>query len=221
MIVKTVGEMFVDLGVTKSHSRPSMSSDNPFSESAFKTLKYRPDFPVRFPSLKEARQYCKQFFTWYNHASSFRDRHAQRSVSQRVATVPHFLSALLQAHRQAMQQGRIIKLHHYSKMPCDRLLDHAGIYSSETTCRDGVFANMNCEATCRFHIFFQSVVHSMKPYSVLVDILLERRNIFVIIKVKYRDTASKNTSTLLFPVRPYHNDIHHDVLSPRHHQPEF
>jgi len=66
MTAKTVGQLLVDLGVTKSHSRPYVSNDNPFSESAFKTLKYRPDFPGRFCVREEARSYCQQFFTWYN-----------------------------------------------------------------------------------------------------------------------------------------------------------
>ena len=55
------------LGVTKSHSRPYVSDDNPFSESQFKTLKYRPDFPERFASLAEAEAFCRDFFAWYNH----------------------------------------------------------------------------------------------------------------------------------------------------------
>jgi putative transposase len=63
---KLVAELLADLGVTKSHSRPSVSNDNPFSESQFKTLKYRPDFPDRFGSLQDARGFCGPFFGWYN-----------------------------------------------------------------------------------------------------------------------------------------------------------
>ena len=55
-----------DLGVTKSHSRPYVSDDNPFSEAHFKTLKYRPDFPKSFGSLEDAKAYCRPFFAWYN-----------------------------------------------------------------------------------------------------------------------------------------------------------
>lgn len=55
-----------DLGITKSLSRPYVSNDNPFSESHFKTLKYRPDFPHRFYSLQKARKFCRSFFDWYN-----------------------------------------------------------------------------------------------------------------------------------------------------------
>jgi putative transposase len=57
-----------DLGITKTHSRPYTSSDNPYSEAQFKTLKYRPAFPARFDSIEHARQHCRAFFDWYNHA---------------------------------------------------------------------------------------------------------------------------------------------------------
>jgi len=63
---KPVALMLADLGVTKTHSRPHVSDDNPFSESQFKTLKYRPEFPDRFGSLQHARAFCRQFFPWYN-----------------------------------------------------------------------------------------------------------------------------------------------------------
>jgi putative transposase len=63
---KTVAFLLADLGVTKSHSRPYVSDDNPYSESQFKTLKYRPDFPARFGSIQDARSFCREFFPWYN-----------------------------------------------------------------------------------------------------------------------------------------------------------
>ena len=63
---KPVAFLLADLGVTKSHSRPHVSDDNPFSESQFKTLKYRPEFPDRFGSIQDARGFCQVFFPWYN-----------------------------------------------------------------------------------------------------------------------------------------------------------
>ena len=63
---KPVALLLADLGVTKTHSRPHVSDDNPFSESQFKTLKYRPDFPERFGSIEDARAFCRPFFGWYN-----------------------------------------------------------------------------------------------------------------------------------------------------------
>lgn len=63
---KPVALLLSDLGVTKTHSRPHTSDDNPFSESQFKTLKYRPDFPKRFGSIEDARSFSRGFFSWYN-----------------------------------------------------------------------------------------------------------------------------------------------------------
>jgi putative transposase len=66
MASKPVAFLLADLGVTKSHSRPHTSNDNPFSESQFKTMKYRPHFPERFGSIADARAFCRPFFGWYN-----------------------------------------------------------------------------------------------------------------------------------------------------------
>jgi putative transposase len=66
MTAKPVAFLLADLGVTKSHSRPHCSNDNPYSESQFRTLKYRPDFPDRFGCYEDAQAHCRQFFGWYN-----------------------------------------------------------------------------------------------------------------------------------------------------------
>jgi len=66
MKAHTFAQLLADLGVTSSYSRPSVSNDNPFSEAAFKTLKYRPGYPRRFGSLEDARAFCREFFAWYN-----------------------------------------------------------------------------------------------------------------------------------------------------------
>jgi putative transposase len=66
MMAKSFALFLADLGVTKTHSRPHVSNDNPFSEAQFKTLKYRPDFPERFGSIEDARAFCQRFFHWYN-----------------------------------------------------------------------------------------------------------------------------------------------------------
>ena len=70
MKAKATALLLADLGVTKSHSRPHTSNDNPFSEAHFKTLNYQPQFPKRFGSIEDARAFCRDFFTWYN-----RDHH--------------------------------------------------------------------------------------------------------------------------------------------------
>lgn len=67
MTSKPVAQLLVDLGVARSHSRPHVSNDNPYSEAAFKTLKYCPAFPDRFGSIHDARTFCETFFAYYNH----------------------------------------------------------------------------------------------------------------------------------------------------------
>ena len=79
---KPVALLMADLGVTKTHSRPYTSDDNPFSESQFKTLKYRPNFPNRFGCLVDSRAFCQVFFPWYNteHHHSGIGLHTPESV---------------------------------------------------------------------------------------------------------------------------------------------
>ena len=67
MTSKPVAQLLVDLGVARSHSRPHVSNDNPYSEAGFKTLKYCPAFPGSFGSIQDARTFCESFFTYYNH----------------------------------------------------------------------------------------------------------------------------------------------------------
>jgi putative transposase len=66
MTSKSVAFLLADLGVEKTHSRPHVSNDNPYSESQFKTMKYRPEFPRRFASIEDARLFCRSFIDWYN-----------------------------------------------------------------------------------------------------------------------------------------------------------
>ena len=67
MLSKTAALLLSDLGVTKTHSRPHVSNDNPYSEAQFKTMKYRPGYPDRFGSQEDARTWSRDFFQWYNH----------------------------------------------------------------------------------------------------------------------------------------------------------
>ena len=64
---KTVAQLMADLGITKTHSRPYVSNDNPYSESQFKTLKYHRSFPGKFGSLEDGRSFLRTFFDWYNN----------------------------------------------------------------------------------------------------------------------------------------------------------
>ena len=93
---KPVASLLVDLDIAKSHSRPYVSDDNPYSESQFKTMKYRPDFPDRFGSLEDARTHCQAFFAWYN------DRHCHSGIGYMTPHSVHYgQAALLRAQRQA------------------------------------------------------------------------------------------------------------------------
>lgn len=64
---KLVANLLADLGITKTHSRPYVSDDNPYSESQFRTMKYRPEYPESFGSIQDSRSFCVPFFDWYNH----------------------------------------------------------------------------------------------------------------------------------------------------------
>lgn len=112
MIAKSVAILLADLGVAKSHSRPHVSNDNPYSEAQFKTLKYRPDYPERFGSLADARSWGRTFFDWYNHQHHHTglglltpaDVHAGRgeTVRQQRQVV---LQQAFQAHPERFVQG--------------------------------------------------------------------------------------------------------------------
>ena len=109
---KTVALLLADLGVTKTHSRPYTSTDNPFSEAQFKTMKYRPTFPPRFGSLQHARRFCGPFFGWYNteHRHSAlamltpQDVH-DGLVEQRLAKRAVVLAAAYAAHPERFPNG--------------------------------------------------------------------------------------------------------------------
>jgi putative transposase len=91
---KPVAALLVDLDVAKSHSRPHVSDDNPFSESQFKTMKYRPDFPARFGSIEDARAHCQVFFPWYN------DQHRHSGIGYMTPHSVHY------GHAEAMRVSR-------------------------------------------------------------------------------------------------------------------
>jgi putative transposase len=84
MTAKPVAFLLADLGVTKSHSRPHVSNDNPYSESQFRTLKYRPTFPERFGCFEDAHAHCSRFFGWYN------DEHRHSGIGFHTAADVHY-----------------------------------------------------------------------------------------------------------------------------------
>jgi putative transposase len=112
MTSRPVALLLADLGVTKTHSRPHVSDDNPFSEAQFKTLKYRPEFPDRFGSIVDARRFCQVFFPWYNtehHHSGLglltpADVHLGRAAT-RIAARAEVLAGAYAAHPDRFVRG--------------------------------------------------------------------------------------------------------------------
>jgi len=102
MASKTVALLLSDLGVTKSHSRPHCSNDNPYSEAQFKTLKYRPDFPDRFGSLEDGRAFCRRFFHWYNQD------HRHAGIGFHTPAAVHFG----RAEGIQLERGRVLEAAH-------------------------------------------------------------------------------------------------------------
>lgn len=113
MIAGSVEELLGDLGVIKSHSRPRVSNDNAFIESSFKTLKYRPDYPERFGSINEARQWCRKFFNWYN------EEHYHQGISYQHPADVHDGShkTVTTKRQQTLDAARQAHPHRFSKRP--------------------------------------------------------------------------------------------------------
>jgi putative transposase len=111
MTSKPVALLLADLGVTKTHSRPHVSNDNPYSEAQFKTLKYRPDFPERFGSLQDARAHCTDFFPWYNtvHRHSGLGLHTPHDVHFALAAARNVQRALVLAAAYANTPERFVR----------------------------------------------------------------------------------------------------------------
>lgn len=96
---KRVANLLADLGITKTHSRPYVSNDNPYSEAQFKTLKYCPAFPDRFGSIQDSRSFCQAFFAWYN------DEHKHTGISLLTPAQLHYGEAkqVIETRNQTLQ----------------------------------------------------------------------------------------------------------------------
>ena len=106
MTSKPVAFLLAELGVTKSHSRPHVSNDNPYSESQFKTMKYRPEFPERFGCFQDARGFCAEFFRWYNQ------EHHHSGLGFLTPFEVHFGKA-----QQRREQRSLVLQHAYERNP--------------------------------------------------------------------------------------------------------
>ena len=102
---KPVAFLLADLGVTKTHSRPHVSNDNPYSEAQFKTMKYRPESPERFRSMEEARAFCRGFFSWYNAS------HRHSGIGYMTPEAVHYGRASELTERRAQVLARSYELH--------------------------------------------------------------------------------------------------------------
>jgi putative transposase len=106
MTAKTTALLMADLAVTKTHSRPHVSNDNPFSEAHFRTLKYRPQFPDRFGSPQHARAICRDLFTWYN------TEHRHAGIALMTPETVHYGRAAL-----LTEQRRVVLAQAYHEHP--------------------------------------------------------------------------------------------------------
>jgi putative transposase len=111
MTSKPVALLLADLGVTKTHSRPHVSNDNPYSEAQFKTLKYRPDFPDRFGSIEHARAHAVDFFAWYNteHRHTGLGLHTPADVHFGLAEAKRAARAVVLAAAYAATPNRFVR----------------------------------------------------------------------------------------------------------------
>ena len=100
---KLVAQLLMDLGITKTHSRPHLSDDNPFSEAQFKTLKYRPQFPQRFGCIEDSRSFCRDFFTWYN------TKHYHSGIGFMIPYMLHYdmVPEILQKRKQVLFEATL------------------------------------------------------------------------------------------------------------------
>ncbi|MFD3937826.1 IS3 family transposase [Streptomyces sp. NPDC058611] len=105
MTSKKVSQLLIDLGVTRSHSRPKVSNDNPFSESQFKTTKYAADYPDRFDSLAHAREWFDAFTTYYNH------EHRHSGIGYHTPASVHFGTAEEVRDQRAVTLAQVYAQH--------------------------------------------------------------------------------------------------------------
>jgi putative transposase len=113
MTSKPVSQLLIDLGVHQSHSRPSVSNDNPYSEAAFKTLKYCPAFPTSFGSIQDARAFCEQFFAYYN------EQHYHSGIGLLTPATVHYGRAdqIISARTKTLQAAFAANPHRFCHQP--------------------------------------------------------------------------------------------------------
>jgi len=113
MTSKKVADLLADLHVVRSHSRPHVSNDNPYSEAVFKTVKYHPSFPARFGSIQDARVFCDSFFSWYNH------EHHHSGIGLHTPAAVHYghAAAITVARQQILDQAWTTHPERFTRRP--------------------------------------------------------------------------------------------------------
>lgn len=119
MTSKKVADLLDDLHIKRSHSRPHVSNDNPFSEAAFKTVKYHPTFPQRFGSIQDARAFCDRFFSWYNH------EHHHSGIGLHTPADVHYGHAVTtaQVRQSALDAAWVAHPERFSRRPQPKVLE--------------------------------------------------------------------------------------------------
>jgi putative transposase len=119
MTSKKVADLLDDLHIKRSHSRPHVSNDNPYSEAAFKTVKYHPTFPRRFGSIQDARAFCDRFFTWYNH------EHHHSGIGLHTPADVHYghTVSTAQARQAALDAAWVAHPERFSRRPQPKALE--------------------------------------------------------------------------------------------------
>ena len=179
MTSKPVAFLLADLGVTKTHSRPHVSNDNPYSEAQFKTLKYRPDYPTRFGCQQDARAWASPFFDWYNH------EHHHTGLALLTPADVHFNRAqvVLQKRQAVLQAAYARTPERFVKgIPCPAQLPAAVWINPPTSrtaaliehptrmvieqSRDNKNENSHCKSAVPVSFGAMSIVHEFCPQKV-------------------------------------------------------
>jgi Integrase core domain len=129
----------------KTHSRPHVSDDNPYSESQFKTLKYRPEFPERFGSIADARAFCQSFFPWYNH------EHHHSGIALLTPDMLHYGRAenVIEQRQNVLDQGYTRNPERFVRSPPSIRPAHRGLDQSAMPDNgDTGSSTLNSHATC-------------------------------------------------------------------------
>jgi putative transposase len=127
---KPVALMLADLSGTKTHSRPYTSNDYPYSESQFRTMKYRPEFPDRFGCIQDSRAFCQTFFPWYN------DEHRHSGIGMMSPAMVHHGAAIAGRENRRLVLDAAYGAHpeRFVRRPASPIRERRAIYGRRGPC---------------------------------------------------------------------------------------